>query len=199
MRNLIKHPHFIQTIQKELRLHARVNAFADCKRICPALRGQCWNKQWTDAERTNNLFVCDNHWYLIPLHCQLPINQWANELTSYENSHPVCVCIILLMLHQEPSWRYWMLFRRSADTIIKGHHKLAGRAVWRLQAKETDSLWRRRRKTIFKVNTVTKCSMWSHLLHLMKLQIASYTERTQWTQCMRHRHGSGAVVTIIIW
>lgn len=34
--------------------------------------------------QTNNLFVCHNHCSLMALHCQLPINQWANELTSYE-------------------------------------------------------------------------------------------------------------------
>lgn len=33
-----------------------------------------------------------------------------------------------------------MLFKRSADIIIKGHRELAGRAVWELRAKETDSL-----------------------------------------------------------
>ena len=98
-------------------------------------------------EKTNNLFSCDNHYYLIQLHCWLPINQWANELTNYEKYiHPVLVCIIPLMLLQRLSWRYWMIFKRSADIIIKGHHELAGCAVWELQAKETNGLWRRKKK-----------------------------------------------------
>lgn len=97
------------------------------------------------------------------------------------NSHAVCVCIILLMFHQRLSWRYWMLFKQSADIIIKGHRELAGCAVWKLRAKETDGLWRRRRrKAIFKVNNATKCSVWPHLLHIMKLQINLLHKNTQW-------------------
>lgn len=101
---------------------------------------------------------------------------------AMRNSHAVHVCIALLMFPQRLSRRYWMLFKQSADIIIKGHHELAGCAVWKLRAKETDGLWRRR-KTIFKVNTATKCAVWPHLLHSIELQIASCTKKhAAWMQ-----------------
>lgn len=96
---------------------------------------------------------------------------------AMRNSHAVRVCIILLMFHQRLSWRYWMLFKRSADIIIKGHHELAGCAVWKLQAKETDGLWRRRRKAIFKVNTATQVRC-----------VAAFTAHYETTNSLLHKN-----------
>lgn len=113
------------------------------------------------------------------------------------NSHAVRVCITLLMFHQRLSRRYWMLFKQSADIIIKGHRELAGCAVWKLRAKETDGLWRRR-KTIFKVNTATECAVWPHLLHVIKLQTTFCRKKNTHSGCthMKESRGNGAPVRI---
>lgn len=67
------HSHSLQTIQKNL-FYVLVGMHLQVATVFVQLY-VAGVETHSDAGRTNNLFVCANHCYLIPLNCQLPINQ----------------------------------------------------------------------------------------------------------------------------